>query len=140
MKERLLDLVVCPACRGSLELEVQEREGPEIREGSLHCRPCAAVYPIRRKIPRFVAMDPGFAVYLCRIPLLGGRLQVLAPISMSRRWRERWLDTFDWYTPAYQWKHEYPEVYRWFVTGGFEQVEIFDFPICMRGVRSRRSR
>jgi hypothetical protein len=48
-------------------------------------------------------------------------------------WRWRWLDTFDWYTPRYQWKLLYPEVFRWFRESGFQEIEIFDGPIRMRG-------
>ena len=76
------------------------------------------------------------AYYLYRLPLLGKICQQLAPISMHRDWRWRWLDTFDWYTPEYQWKHWYPEVYRWFRANGFLDVEIFDNPLCMRGVKT----
>jgi hypothetical protein len=54
---------------------------------------------------------------------------------MERNWRWRWLDTFDWYTPKYQWKFLYPEIYRWFRDNGFEQVELFDGPIRMSARR-----
>jgi len=75
--------------------------------------------------------------YLYRLPLLGKICQALAPISMHPDWRWRWLDTFDWYTPKYQWKHRYPEVYRWFRTNGFLDVEIFDTGLIkMRGVKT----
>jgi hypothetical protein len=47
------------------------------------------------------------------------------------RWR--WLDTFDWYTPKYQFKYLYPEIFRWFRENGFHDVEIFDGPIRMSG-------
>ncbi len=77
---------------------------------------------------------PAYHVY--RLPLLGKIFQQLAPISLHSDWRWRWLDTFDWYTPTYQWKHWYPEVYRWFRANGFLDVEIFDYPMCMRGVKT----
>jgi hypothetical protein len=60
-------------------------------------------------------------------------LQLLAPISLHPDWRWRWLDTFDWYTPRYQWKFLYPEVHRWFREVGFDDVRVFDPPIAMRG-------
>src|SRR4029079_3238322 len=31
-------------------------------------------------------------------------------LCMHRNWRWRWLDTFDYFSPKYQWKHTYPEV------------------------------
>lgn len=75
-------------------------------------------------------------IYLYRVPLLGKILQLLCPISLHPNWRWRWLDTFDWYTPRYQWKLLYPEVHRWFRANGFLDVEVFDTPIRMRGVKT----
>jgi SAM-dependent methyltransferase len=57
MKESLLAHLVCPSCKGSLELEVEARDQQEIEQGSLRCWPCAAVYPIVRSVPRFVPGD-----------------------------------------------------------------------------------
>ena len=74
--------------------------------------------------------------YVYRIPVLGKLLHLFAPISMLPDWRWRWLDTFDWYTPRYQSKHLYPEVFRWFRDNGFHDVAIFDEPIRMRGVKA----
>lgn len=77
---------------------------------------------------------PGY--YLYRIPVLGGVLGIVLPISLHPDWRWRWLDTFDWYTPKYQWKLLYPEVARWFRDNGFRDIELFDEPIRMRGVKA----
>lgn len=74
--------------------------------------------------------------YLYRVPALGAALRLLCPISMHPRWRWRWLDTFDWYTPRYQWKLFYPEVIRWFRANGFHDIEVFDDPIRIRGVKT----
>jgi len=74
--------------------------------------------------------------YLYRIPLLGGAMQVVYPISTHPHWRWRWLDTFDWYTPKYQWKFQHAEVFRWFRSNGFVDIEIFDDAIRMRGTRA----
>jgi SAM-dependent methyltransferase len=71
--------------------------------------------------------------YPYRLPALGKVLRFVAPISMHPHWRWRWLDTFDWYSPRYQWKVLYPEVFRWFRENGFHEVEIFEEPIRMRG-------
>ena len=75
--------------------------------------------------------------YLYRLPVLGRVLRLLPLISLHPSWRWRWLDTFDWYTPRYQWKLLYPEVFRWFRTSGFLDIEVFDDPIRMRGVKTR---
>jgi len=73
--------------------------------------------------------------YPYRVPGLGKALHLLCPIAMHPNWRWRWLDTFDWYTPRYQWKLLYPEVFRWFRANGFLDIEVFDDPIRMRGTR-----
>jgi SAM-dependent methyltransferase len=72
----------------------------------------------------------------CRLPVIGKLFRALCPISMHPNWRWRWLDTFDWYTPRYQWKLLYPEVFRWFREDRFKEIEIFDDPIRMRGVKA----
>jgi hypothetical protein len=59
---------------------------------------------------------------------------------MHPNWRWRWLDTFDWYTPKYQWKLLYPEVIRWFRANGFLDITVFDIPIQMRGVKTNQER
>lgn len=57
MKDSLLQYLVCPACRGALDLDVAARDAQEIETGSLRCRPCASVYPIVLGVPRFVPSD-----------------------------------------------------------------------------------
>lgn len=57
MKESLLPYLVCPDCRGSLELEDVRRNGQEIERGQLNCERCSVAYPVRRGVPRFVATD-----------------------------------------------------------------------------------
>jgi SAM-dependent methyltransferase len=78
--------------------------------------------------------------YIHKIPFFGRAAQFLLPTSNwpDRRWR--WLDTFDWYTPKYQWKHSWPEVFQWFNDEGFTDIEMFQEnndsslgQICMRG-------
>jgi len=73
--------------------------------------------------------------YLHTLPVVGRATQVLLPTIDHPRWQCRWLDTFDWYTPRYQWKHRYPEVLRWFREAGFTDLYVADEPICVRGLR-----
>jgi SAM-dependent methyltransferase len=74
--------------------------------------------------------------YPYRLPAVGKLLRLVCPISLHPDWRWRWLDTFDWYTPRYQWKLFYPEVFRWFRENGFNDIQIFDQPIRMRGLKT----
>ena len=53
MRREHLDLLVCPACRGALLLS-GTAQTEQILEGSLGCPSCAASYPIRGGVPRFV--------------------------------------------------------------------------------------
>lgn len=59
---------------------------------------------------------------LHKIPFLGRVTSVALPTSMHPHPEWRWLDTFDWYSPRFQWKHTYPEVEAWFHEGGLGQV------------------
>jgi SAM-dependent methyltransferase len=71
--------------------------------------------------------------YLYRIPVVGTFANLAAPISMERHWRWRWLDTFDWYTPKYQFKYLYPEIFRWYHEADFHELEVFGEPVRMSG-------
>jgi hypothetical protein len=71
--------------------------------------------------------------YIHKIPFFGLALQFLLPTANWSNWRWRWLDTFDWYTPKYQNKHTYPEIYHWFKEAEFTDIEIFQHPICIKG-------
>src|SRR5688572_9789720 len=77
--------------------------------------------------------------YVYRIPVAGKLLRLALSISMEPEARWRWLDTFDWYTPKYQFKYLYPEILRWFRENGFHDVEIFDGPIRMSGKKLAES-
>lgn len=95
---------------------------------------------ITTKLPhRVMAMLTTAAIplyYLYRIPVLGRLFDLVLPISKDPDWRWRWLDTFDWYTPKYQWKFLYPEVFKWFHEDGFRDVRIFDGPIRMSATKA----
>ncbi len=57
MKRELMDILVCPVCKGELQLTVQEENGEEIVSGSLHCDKCKANYPIVDTIPNLLPPD-----------------------------------------------------------------------------------
>jgi len=74
---------------------------------------------------------------LKKIPLIGksvsGALAYMIPMAFhpDRRWRI--LDTFDWYSPWYQSKHTYEEVFRWFEGCGLEDLRVIEQPIAVQG-------
>ena len=54
MKTDLLEILVCPVCRGELDLTVTEQRDDEIVEGSLTCPKCPETYPIENTIPNML--------------------------------------------------------------------------------------
>lgn len=54
MRRKLMDILVCPECKGELSLKVKVEEGDEIVEGSLTCRACNLTYPIQDTIPNML--------------------------------------------------------------------------------------
>jgi len=74
------------------------------------------------------------AYYVYKIPLFGKLLfHFCPPFSKEPFWEDRVLDTFDWYSPRYQWKHTYPEVYRWFQGADLTDIHLLDVPVSMWG-------
>ncbi len=68
---------------------------------------------------------------------IGGHVALTLPTGDHRDPQWRVLDTFDWYSPHFQWKHEEAEVRRWFEDLGFEDVRRLPEP-SMVSVRGRR--
>lgn len=60
---------------------------------------------------------------------------LLIPCSVHPRWEVRVLDTFDWYSPRYQWKHTVAEAESWFRDAGLEEISTEGFPVTVRGRR-----
>src|SRR5437016_5507945 len=54
MRARLLELVVCPSCRGELELTASVADGDEIMSGEIRCVACSKTYPILGGVPRLL--------------------------------------------------------------------------------------
>jgi SAM-dependent methyltransferase len=85
----------------------------------------------------------GIHQVLRKIPLVGrpasGALAYMVPMAFhpDRTWRI--LDTFDWYSPRYQSKHTYEEVFRWFESSGLKDLRVIDQPIAVQGSRPLRT-
>ena len=76
---------------------------------------------------------------LLRRPLttwLGVPLLVL-PVRIRAPWRIRVMDTYDWYSPQFQWKHTRDEVRAWFERAGFVEVRANAENVSYRGLRPR---
>jgi uncharacterized protein YbaR (Trm112 family) len=57
MKPKLMDILACPVCKGSLKLEVIEEKDGDIITGSLFCAKCNHSYPIKESIPNLLPPD-----------------------------------------------------------------------------------
>lgn len=53
-----MDILVCPVCKGKLELIAEEEKGKEIIAGSLFCARCNVRYPIENGIPNLLPPEP----------------------------------------------------------------------------------
>jgi uncharacterized protein YbaR (Trm112 family) len=54
MKRELMDILVCPVCKGKLELTIVVEESGEIITGTLRCPRCEVDYPITDSIPNLL--------------------------------------------------------------------------------------
>ena len=117
---------------GKLAVYVYSRYGPAHRMSDA-LRVVTTRLPLR--VAWLLAAGAVPLYYVHRLPVIGRVVRLALPISMEPHWRWRWLDTFDWYTPKYQAKYLYPEVFRWFRDQGFEVVDLPDGPVRVAGVR-----
>ena len=87
-------------------------------------------------VPFFYHLENG----LRRLPVLGnpmgGLVHLLFPVNRQADPEARTLDTFDWYSPKYQSKHTYEEVFRWFEAMGMEDMRVGEDSIAVRGRKS----
>jgi SAM-dependent methyltransferase len=70
--------------------------------------------------------------HLHRLRFVGQLTSVLLPTSMNPDPQWRWLDTFDWYSPKYQWKHTYDEVEGWFREAGLMDIVTGEVPVSIQ--------
>ena len=54
MRKDLMEILACPTCKNSLELEVKEERDEEVITGTLLCRQCNQSYPIEDSIPNLL--------------------------------------------------------------------------------------
>ena len=57
MKHSLMNILVCPVCKGPLELKVEEEGKGEVVKGSLRCGKCGVNYPIENGIPNLLPQE-----------------------------------------------------------------------------------
>lgn len=57
MRKDMMEILVCPVCKGTLTLTVVKEDGNEVVEGSLHCAKCNETYPIQDTIQNLLPPD-----------------------------------------------------------------------------------
>jgi uncharacterized protein YbaR (Trm112 family) len=57
MRPDLMEILVCPTCKGELKLTVFKEDEAEIIEGRLDCAACKVEYPIDDGIPNMLPPD-----------------------------------------------------------------------------------
>lgn len=93
----------------------------------------------RVAVPFFYWLNRG----LKAIPAVGkpvaGAIHHVFPVNTHPDPEVRVLDTLDWYSPKYQSKHTYEQVFRWFESCGLEGVNIGNVPVGVRGRKPPRT-
>lgn len=77
-----------------------------------------------------------FYYYFHQNRWIGEYVQSIPTSNQGRGFFWDILDTFDYYSPLYQWKHTSEEVRGWFAEAGLGQVLELSFPVSFRGVKA----
>ncbi len=90
-------------------------------------------------VPFFYNLNQG----LKRVPLVGsplaGMIHHVFPVNRQKDPEARMLDTFDWYSPKYQSKHTYEQVFKWYEAMGMEDMRVGEISIAVRGRKPARA-
>ena len=70
------------------------------------------------------------------IPILGRLTNYIPTSNQGRGLAWDVMDTFDVYSPRYQWKHTEPEVVGWFKEAKLNEIMVLNFPVSVRGRRA----
>ena len=55
MRKDLMDIIVCPACKGQLKLTIEAEINNDVETGNMHCAICLFNYPISDGIPNLIS-------------------------------------------------------------------------------------
>jgi SAM-dependent methyltransferase len=92
---------------------------------------------VTTRLPRVLVFYAStIAVPLYYLKPLRTVFQGVFRLCMHPNWKWRWLDTFDYFAPKYQWKHTYPELFSWFQQEGLADVVPLSAPVSMKGKRA----
>jgi SAM-dependent methyltransferase len=93
----------------------------------------------RVAVPFFYWLDRCLRV----VPIVGkpvaGAIHHVFPVNRHSHAEVRILDTLDWYSPQYQSKHTYEQVFRWFESCGLEGLTVGNSAVGVRGRKPVRN-
>lgn len=93
----------------------------------------------RVAVPFFYWLDRGLRV----VPIVGkpvaGLIHYVFPINRQPDPETRVLDTLDWYSPKYQSKHTYEQVFRWFESCGIGDLIVGEIRTDVIGRKPKRT-
>lgn len=73
--------------------------------------------------------------YIWRLPKIGKLFSTVLPISQHYRPEWRVLDTFDWWSPRYQFYFTHAEVFKWYQNQGFKEITVKGPGISLAGTK-----
>ena len=89
-------------------------------------------------VPVLYWLDRGLRVIPVAGRPLAGLVHHVFPVNRHPDPEVRVLDTLDWYSPKYQSKHTYEQVFRWFESSGLEELSVGESPVGVRGRKPLR--
>jgi SAM-dependent methyltransferase len=88
---------------------------------------------LRVIVPPLYWLDRGLRAVPIVGPPVAGLVHHIFPVNLHPDPQLRILDTLDWYSPRYQSKHTYEQVFRWYESCGLEQLTVADSSIGVKG-------
>lgn len=88
---------------------------------------------LRVAVPFMYALDRGLRLVPFVGPKVASAVNHLFPVNLHPNPDIRVLDTLDWYSPKYQSKHTYEQVFRWFESCGLENMTVGKASIAVKG-------
>lgn len=86
MKEKIIPILICPKCGGSLGLKIENKSGDRISEGNLNCDKCDANFEI---IDSIVCFKP------IQEKGLNEKIKRIREMFFSQELNKEWLKNFD---------------------------------------------
>lgn len=119
---------------GTIAVWVYDRHMNVTHAGSRVIRPITSRMDPQRLLHLVQSAVPRLHAVKQRLPTFAHQaVNVLIPCSEHPDPEWRVLNTYDWYSPRYQWKHSYEEVEQWLRDAGLIQIERLPFPVAVRG-------